>query len=106
LQSLDEVMYLPGRCQRRFIKNVEPFFACIRLHATRQMLLERGSFHASLGKFLSSAQGWSKAFNAVSFRLGGFADYGECRCLARSGDTIQPDDFFARNHDLVHSLAL
>ena len=92
MEPVHEFMQLPGRCQRRFVEDIESFLACIGLLAARQMLLQRGCFHARLGELLRRARRGRKAFDAVSVCLCGFADHGEHGCFACARDAVQSDE--------------
>ena len=85
MKPFDEVMHLPSRCQRRFIEHIEPFLAGVWMFSTRQMLLQRGRFHARLGEFLRRARCGRKPFDPVSIRFRTFTNNGHHGRLAGAG---------------------
>ena len=61
-----------------------------------EMPLQRRSFDSGLGQLLRSTGRGRKSFDSVALGLSAFANDGQRRCLACSGDSIRPNDLLAR----------
>src|ERR1035441_2809634 len=106
MKPFDELVHLARRGKRRLVEHIESFLACVWLLSPRKMALQRRGLDAGLGQLLRRARGWSKTFDLVTFGLGSFPDYGQCRRLASTGDSIQANDLLAPHKNVIDHLPL
>src|ERR1035441_2735214 len=95
MKPVHKFIHLTGRCQRRFVEDIEPLLSGVWLLSPRQMLLERGCFHARFGEFLCRSGRGSETLHSVSVGFRAFADNGQCRRLSGTRNAIQTHDFLA-----------
>ncbi len=106
MKAIHKLVHLLGGRERGFIEHIQAALSGVRLLPACKMLLQRGCFHACIGQLLRRAGRGREAFNLVPLRLCSFTDDGQRRCLARTGDAIQPYQFFAGEKHMLNGLAL
>src|ERR1700693_1626549 len=101
MKPFHELVDLARRGERRLVEYIEPPLASVRLFSPCKMALQRRGHDARLGQFLRSTRGGSKAFDLVAFGPRSFPDYGQRRCFASTGDSIQANDLLAAHKNII-----